>query len=183
MATTLDAVSVVLDVLLSWTATKNTDAGTVKDRASLSLSPTITFSTGAGACDLVWSDIRLLAASANEILDLAGVLTDAFGDTVTAAKVKAIVIKNVSDETNPGETTHVATDASITFGTDATAGFVGPWTADTDRTVLKDKEIFLITDLNDGWAVGAGASDELYVENLDGADEAAYAIALLLEAT
>ncbi len=45
--------------------------------------------------DLLWYDIgRTLAASASENLDLAGSLSDPFGDTITMAKLKGIYIHN-----------------------------------------------------------------------------------------
>jgi hypothetical protein len=56
--------------------------------------------TGAGAADKVWSDRRTLAASATEDLDLAGVLTDAFGATVTLARVKGLFIRASAANSN-----------------------------------------------------------------------------------
>lgn len=56
--------------------------------------------TGANQADRVWSDQRTLAASANEDLDLSGVLTDAFGNTVTLARVKGLVVVAASANAN-----------------------------------------------------------------------------------
>lgn len=55
----------------------------------------------AGKADRVFGDRRQLAASANETLDLAGGLTDAFGASLTFAKVVAIAFK--AADTNAGD--------------------------------------------------------------------------------
>jgi hypothetical protein len=56
--------------------------------------------TGAGNADRLFSDHRTLAASATEDLDLAGALTDAFGATVTFARIKGLVIAASQENTN-----------------------------------------------------------------------------------
>ena len=57
--------------------------------------------TGAGNADRLFSDRR--STSGNDDLDLAGVLTDAFGVTLTFARIKAIMI--AADPANPGNIT------------------------------------------------------------------------------
>ena len=47
----------------------------------------LTDGTGAGAANRLWSDRRTLAASATEDLDLAGVLTEHLGGTLTLARI------------------------------------------------------------------------------------------------
>lgn len=56
--------------------------------------------TGADQADRIFTDTRTLTASATEDLDLAGVLTDAFGATITMARIKAILVKAASGNTN-----------------------------------------------------------------------------------
>jgi len=51
---------------------------------------------GFNQADLAFSDIRSLAASANEDLDLVGGFTDGLGNTVSPAKVAAIAFLNYS---------------------------------------------------------------------------------------
>jgi hypothetical protein len=48
----------------------------------------------------VWVSQRTLSASSSESLDLAGVLTDSFGATLTFATVKAVYVKAASGNTN-----------------------------------------------------------------------------------
>lgn len=48
--------------------------------------------TAAGQADKIFSDTRTIAPSSNDDLDLAGVLTDAFGVAITFVKVKALFV-------------------------------------------------------------------------------------------
>ncbi|MGW6518547.1 hypothetical protein [Streptomyces sp. NPDC054962] len=68
------------------------DLATATVPLSLRKAVNLTDGTAAGKADRVFHDRRSLAASATEDLDLAGVLTDAFGATITFARIKAIVI-------------------------------------------------------------------------------------------
>lgn len=56
--------------------------------------------TGLNQADIHWGGVRTLAPSANESLDLAGVLTDAFGTVVAAAKLVALLVIADSANTN-----------------------------------------------------------------------------------
>lgn len=66
-----------------------------KPQADINLAGQLVFAsgTGAGQVDRIFADNRSLAASAVEDLDLAGVLADPLGTTLTFAKIKAIFIK------------------------------------------------------------------------------------------
>ncbi|WP_158719322.1 hypothetical protein [Streptomyces sp. NBRC 110035] len=76
------------------------DLGTGKAAQSLSRSMSLASGTGAGKADRIFSDRRTLAASASEDLDLAGVLLDAFGATITFARVKGLVIAAAAGNSN-----------------------------------------------------------------------------------
>lgn len=56
--------------------------------------------TAAGQADKVYQGRRTLAASTAEDLDLAGVLTDAFGATITFARIKGLYIVAAAANTN-----------------------------------------------------------------------------------
>ena len=64
----------------------------------LVLNPQEQFSPGTGdnQLDILFHDMRTLAGGANESLDLAGSLTDVFGVTVAFAKIKVLLIRNLS---------------------------------------------------------------------------------------
>lgn len=137
----------------------------------LSLTGTITFTDGAGAnqVDRLFSDRRTLAASASEDLDLAGVLTDAFGATITNARIKAIVIKASSANTN-----------NVVVGAASSNAFVGFFGADTHTLAIKPGG-FLVIAVPDatGWAVTAGTADLLKIANSGGTTTVTYDIAIL----
>jgi hypothetical protein len=71
--------------------------------------------TGANQASAVFSDTRTLSASATEDLDLAGVLTDAFGTTVAADRIKAIMVTAASGNTNDVQVTRKATNGVPLF--------------------------------------------------------------------
>lgn len=76
------------------------DLGSASRVANVRRAVALASGTGAGQSDLVFSDRRTLAASGTENLDLAGVLTDAFGATLTFVKVKGIYVSASSANTN-----------------------------------------------------------------------------------
>ncbi|MEU8537150.1 hypothetical protein [Streptomyces parvulus] len=76
------------------------DMGTGRAPQSLSRSVSLGSGTGAGKADRVFSDRRTLAASGTEDLDLAGVLLDAFGATITFARVKGLIVAAAAGNTN-----------------------------------------------------------------------------------
>ncbi len=79
---------------LHFLATMLNALNVVTGAAPLDLRKTYNFTSGTGAnkANAFWTDKRTLAASANESLDLSGVLTDAFGATVTFTKLKALMV-------------------------------------------------------------------------------------------
>lgn len=89
-----------LRVAASVTQTKALDLAVARMPLDIDISMPLGSGTGAGQADLVFADTRTLAASATEDLDLAGVLTDAFGATLTFARIKGIIVKAASGNTN-----------------------------------------------------------------------------------
>jgi hypothetical protein len=78
-------------------AVSNTkDLSVTKDDLMLSAQEQFTPGTGNNQLDKLFHDVRTLAGGANESLDLAGSLVDSFGGTITFAKIKALLIRNLS---------------------------------------------------------------------------------------
>ena len=115
-----------------------------------------TSGTGAGQADRLFSDQRTIAASSNDDLDLAGVLTDAFGATLTFVKVKGILISAAAANTN----TLVIGGASSTFAS---------WVTGTNpAVVLRPGGIFLLASGSadtTAYAVTATSADVLRITN------------------
>jgi len=144
------------------------DLGTVMN--SVSWSPSYSFGDGTGAdqAKIVFTDERTLAASANESLDLAGGLTDAFGQAITFTKIKAIAIKAAAGNTNNVEVGGAASNAFLLFK-DA-----------TDVLPVRPGGMALIVAPDAaGIAVTAGTGDLLKVANSGGGTGVTYQIAIL----
>lgn len=125
--------------------------------------------TGNGQADVLFTDTRTLAASANEDLDLAGVLVNAFGAIATFARVKAILIQAASGNTN-----------NIVVGAAASNAWAGFFGAGTHTLTVRPGGFFCIsaTDAT-GYAVTAGTGDLLRVANSGGGTPVTYTIVII----
>lgn len=82
----------------------------------------LTDGTTAGKFDRVYMAERSVAASTNDDLDLAGVLTDPLSTVITAAKIVAIMVVNgPKDPTDPAN----VSDLTIGAGSNPFIGFLG----------------------------------------------------------
>lgn len=140
--------------------------------ASLAKNYTIALAsgTGAGQADRIWTDTRTLGASANEDLDLAGVLTDAFGATLTFVKVKGIIVAAAAGNTN-----------NVIIGNATSNGFVTFVGGATHTITVRPGGVFALVcgaaDSN-GYAVTAGTGDLLRIANSAGTTSVTYDIAI-----
>lgn len=85
----------------------------------------------ADQADLLFVDQRTVAASTNDDLDLAGVLTGAFGAVITAAEIVAIVLINAPQSGAANVSSLTVGGAAAPFvgflgGTTPTIGPIGP---------------------------------------------------------
>jgi len=129
---------------------------------------------GADEADEIFADTRVLAASANEELDLAGVLTNIKGETITFARIKAILLYNSSHLQD------TPTDADITFESPAANGLAGLFKALGDGLDYAAGAGVLMFDPGaTAWPVTAATADLLKVTNNDGSDQARYDIVII----
>ncbi len=110
--------------------------------------------TAADQADQEFTDQRTLGAGATEDLDLAGGVTNALGETVTFASVKAIMVEAANGN-----------DGNIEVGGTAPNGFVGPFGDVTDQIVLDAGDRFVVTNKGAGWTVTGGTGDLLRIGN------------------
>ncbi len=89
-----------VEVKLAATQTKADDLSVPQD--AVDYLKTLSFADGAGvgAANLMFHDQRTLAASGTENLDLAGVLSDKFGQALTFARIKAVLVVAAAANTN-----------------------------------------------------------------------------------
>jgi len=142
----------------------------VTPRADMDLlvSRSLASGSGAGQADDDWSDERTLAGAANEDLDFAaGGLTNAFGQTVTWARVKGILV--VADPTNTTNLTVKPGASPLPFLTGTTPALA----------VLPPGGVFLLwVPSAAGILVTGGTGDLINVANAAGAS-AKYRIVVL----
>jgi hypothetical protein len=91
------------------------DLGSEVNPFARSLSVSLANGVGANQADKVFADTRTLALSATEDLDLAGVLLDGFGQAITFAKLKAVVIIAAAANTNDVQVTRPASNGVPLF--------------------------------------------------------------------
>jgi hypothetical protein len=143
------------------------DLGTPTMPFSLTNDIALTSGTGANQADRVFTDQRTLAASGTEDLDLAAVLSDAFGATITFAKIKAVIIKAAAGNTNDVQLTRPASNGVPLF---LAAG---------DGIAIKPGGAFVWVAPGTGITVTAGTGDLLTLTNSAGGTGVTYDIVIV----
>lgn len=153
---------------LDLTHVGSNDIGSPKMPVSVEKLLSLTAGTDAtNKANILFSDRRTLSASANEDIDLAAALTDAFGATITAAEVVAIFVEAASGNTNNVNVTRPASN-----------GFIGPFLAAGDGVSVKpgDWQPFVS---QTGWAVTAGTGDLINIANSSSGSSVTYDIVIV----
>ncbi|WP_432041416.1 hypothetical protein [Streptomyces cadmiisoli] len=150
--------------------TQGLDLGSGRAAQQLSRKMSLGSGTGAGKADRVWSDRRTIAASGNEDLDLAGVLTDAFGAAITFARIKGLIVAAASGNTN-----------NVVVGAAAGSPWVTLLGATHTLTLRPGAFVAVGTGQADatGYAVTAGTGDLLRVANSAGSTSVTYDIHII----
>jgi hypothetical protein len=163
MLTTKIALSIAAAVALS------ADLGAATSDLRAGKSVTLTHGTGANQATLVFGDTRTLAASANESLDLAGSLVDTFGNLITFAKIKAVIIVAAAANVN-----------DVVVGGAAANAWFGMFGDATDKVNVKPGGCFawVAPDVN-GSAVTPATADLLKIANSGGTTGVTYDIILI----
>lgn len=157
-----------LTVRATCTQTSALDLGTASLPLDFSRALRLRDGTGADQADLLWTDQRTLSASANEDLDLAGSLSDAFGSTLTFARIKGLIVAASSANTNNVVVSRPASNGVPIFGAASDAISVRPggllaWVA-PDATAV---------------AVTAGTGDLINIANSSSGTSVTYDIVLI----
>lgn len=141
--------------------------------AMLTIAQAFTDGTTAGKADIAYVAERSVNTASNDDIDLAGVLTDALGSTITAAELVMLIIWNKQKDGTAN-----TTDLTIGNGSNPVVGFLGG----TTPTIGPIKPGgFLILGAADAAGIGAvtaGTGDILRVANGSGATNK-YQIAVL----
>ena len=142
------------------------DLNTVRDSLAYNIAKSLATGTAANQADRSWHDTRTLTGTSEE-LDLAGVLTDGFGATLTFVKIKAIVIQNKN----------TTAAANLAIGGAAANGFIN-WVANaTDIVNIGPGGVLVLYSPVDGYGVTAATGDLLKINS--GAATISYDIAII----
>lgn len=136
--------------------------------AELTVKHSLSNGSGANQAAKIFSDSRSVALSSNEDLDLAAVLTSAFGAPITFATIKAIMIRARATNTN-----------NVVVGPAAANGFLGPFGDASDRLSIKPGGVLLVTAPGTGWTVTGGTGDLLNVANSGAGSAVEYDIVIV----
>ncbi|MFF5972219.1 hypothetical protein ACFY7C_11940 [Streptomyces sp. NPDC012769] len=159
-----------LSIAADATLTSSLDLTTASAPLSVRSATSWATGTGAGKADKVFSDRRQLAASATEDLDLAGVLLDAFGQAITFARIKGLIIRADAANTN-----------NVILGNATSNAWAALLGATGTLTLRPGASLGLNTGPADatGYAVTAGTGDILKVANSGGGTTVTYDIVLI----
>jgi hypothetical protein len=145
------------------------DIGTVAHEFAFGPNWQLADGTGANAITRAFTDTRTLAASATEDIDLAGGLTDALGQVLTFTKLRAIVVRAASTNTN-----------NVVLGGASSNALATVFGATTHTlTIRPGGAVALIAPDATGYAVTATTADLLRVANSAGGSAVSYDIVLL----
>ena len=144
------------------------DLGSAIAKISAGVALQLASGVGANQADQVFSDERVITASSSENLDLAGVLADALGATLTFAKIKAILV--VADAANTND---------VVVGGAASNGFTGPFGGATHTVAVKPGGVFMAACPGTGWTVTPSTGDILKVANGGGTTSVKYKVIIV----
>ena len=149
--------SASIKAIITSIGTKATDLSTPSETISLSETDTFTDGAGGNGAEQHWSDQVTLTDGSNTELDLAGGLTDAFGDVITFTKIKAIFIR------------HNSTDSGLIYGHSAANGLpimnAAALANAGGGVIAAGGWVLLVNPGSAGWAVTAGTGDLLKLED------------------
>jgi hypothetical protein len=136
---------------------------------SLSTAVDLADGTGAGQADRLFSDQRTITASGSESIDLAGSLVDAFGATLTFARIKALYVAAAAGNTN-----------NVLVGGAGSNGFVN-WVSDvSDVVVVRPGGVLLLAAPDaTAYAVTAATGDLLKIANSGSGTGVTYDIVII----
>lgn len=162
------SLSTDLTVRLAATLTNPADLSTPTDALVKATTFNWTSGTGANQGDRRFHDQRTLSASGTEDLDLAGSLTDVFGNTITFARIKMVLVTAASGNTNNVNVTRPASNGVPLF------------LAASDGVAIRPGGGFLWwAPDSTGVAVTAGTGDLLTFTNSAGSTSVTYDVVII----
>jgi hypothetical protein len=145
------------------------DLSTTENTLNFTRQINLASGTGANQADRIFHDTRTLTASATENLDLAGTLIDAFGATLTFARIKGLIVYAAPANTN-----------NVLVGGAASNGFIN-WVGDTTDVLTVRPGGLICSFAPDAvaYAVTASTGDLLKVTNSGGTTGVTYDVVIV----
>lgn len=164
------ALTTSMSLAVSAQQTSALDLGTASLPLNVRHAVSLSNGTGAGNADRIFSDRRTLSASATEDLDLAGVLLDAFGATITFARVKGLFIVAAAANAN-----------NVVVGAAASNAWSTLLNATGTITLRPGAAFGAMAGVADGtgWAATAGTGDLLKVANSGAGTSVTYDVVII----
>lgn len=152
------------------TYTGSNDLGTPSFALTAGAQPTITLANGTGnnQANALFTDTRVLAASATEQLDLYGSLTDPLGGTLNFATIKVIKVCAAAGNTN-----------NVNVGGAASNTFTGPFSASSAKVGVRPGGCSVFVAPQTGWTVTNSTGDLLELGNSSSGSSVQYDIVIL----
>ena len=144
------------------------DVGAVDYPINLNLVTQFLDGTGINQANQAFTDKRNIAASGSDQLDLAGGLTDAFGNTIQFTSIKAIIVHAAAANTN---------DVVIEEPSSNGVGLFG--TAGDSISITPNGKFIWIDPTASGLPVTAGTGDLLDINNSAGGTGVDYTIVVI----
>lgn len=154
-------------------------SGSIAPKISKDL--TLANGTSNDQADKIYFTSGSIALSADLDIDLAGSLTDAYGDALTFAKVKAIIVKNTSDEQDTPTAAGLKVGGGDTGdGTNAFDTWITSTAADGSEAVLVNAGgAFCLIAPDTGYTVTAATADILRLANTSGTEAVYYELMII----
>ena len=165
-------ISTSLQVTFDWQFKNALGLSSVKDKDGIKHIEATTFGTGSDQTNELWHDRRFVTPSTvNDDIDLSGVLTNAFGESVTFTKIKKLVIINLGVPDQQSGSVFTPTIGENLF----IGGSSNPWDFPFNEVAasvlsLYSGGVFVLSAPLDGLTVTAATADILRIAH-DGADD------------
>lgn len=159
-----------VSIAASASLTAALDLGTATAPVNVRKAVQLATGTGAGQADKVFSDRRSIAASSSEDLDLVGTLLDAFGGTITFARIKGLIVSAAAANVN-----------NVVVGAAASAPWVTLLGATHTLTLRPGDSFCAMSGAANatGWPVTATTADLLKVANSGAGTAVSYDIVII----
>jgi hypothetical protein len=156
--------NIVLQSRLAWGFSNPSGLSAVKDSSNVSAKISLTNGTGPMQGNNMWADVRTVAPSSLDVLDLLGGEENVFGATLNFSAIKILWIFN--NGTPSGATFELNPGADLLIGGGGVHAWSAPFSGDqTAQAPCGPGDKYEITSIVSGLAVVSNSSHLLQIQN------------------